>query len=94
MNRYAQKQSVAATIQGNVLQREIREGEIEMMKYIMVIIALVCGLILGLSPFLFNTDGVHPDGIYHAQWSGFILLGIGAAMGFTAITSAQKPKTD
>ena len=65
-----------------------------MMKYIMVIIALVCGCILGISPMLFKAEGVHPDRILHAQWSGFILLGIGAAMGFTAIASAQKPKTD
>jgi len=61
------------------------------MKYVIVIIALLVGLVLALSPMIFAGSNVHADRLFHAQWAGFILLALGAGMGFKAITPKDQP---
>ena len=65
-----------------------------MLKYIVAIIALLFGLILALSPIIFNTEGVHADRILHAQWAGFFLLAAGVFMGVMGIITSRKSKSE
>jgi len=65
-----------------------------MMKYVVVIIVVLAGFILALSPMLFAGVAVHPDRIWQAQWAGFILLAGGVGLGHQAIALGNKAKTE
>ena len=59
------------------------------MKLAIVITILLCGTFLAASPMILETNGVHSDRVFHAQWAGFIFLGFGIGLAFKAVSQNQ-----
>lgn len=60
------------------------------MKVAIIISTLICGTFLAASPMLLETNGVHSDRVFHAQWAGFIFLALGIALAFKAVGTESK----